>query len=413
MAAFIVLPSSAKGFAGRVSQTDYVQQEAVPRTAAILGRATHSGERRLHHRRSSFLAAATGAMSWAASQSQPYRRRRNLVNACRRGWVGDRRTQIGSLSRCATGNLVSTNTSVVPTPSESAQAGSDAKVANATKATDRPKVSGPVVVVTGASQGVGKAVAERFAAAGYHVVLAARTTETLETAANSCRKAAKTSKIRVLAVQCDITSESAVVALRDNVTALFEDVRAVICNAGVCMTGDFQSHSMADFRAQLDVNFLGHVSTAGAFMPILEERASTRGMKPAICFVNSFGARLPLPSMTAYCSAKYALQGFADTLRIEAATRGVHVATVHPGVIRSDFRQRAQWRGPDGKMRQGTMDSILDGKTPGSKLITQSVDEVAAAVVDAVEKQRNEVIVGPAFQAMLGGFSVAKAFGIT
>merc|ERR1712176_588479 len=100
------------------------------------------------------------------------------------------------------------------------------------------------------------------------------------------------------------------------------------------------------------------------------------GLKPTICFVNSFGAALPLPDMTAYCSAKYALQGFADSLRIEAQQKGVHIATVNPGVIKSDFRERAQWRGDDQDRRRSVMDQMLDGNVPG----VQSVEEVADAV---------------------------------
>eukprot|EP00931_Biecheleriopsis_adriatica_P091105 TRINITY_DN65001_c0_g1_i1.p1 TRINITY_DN65001_c0_g1~~TRINITY_DN65001_c0_g1_i1.p1 ORF type:complete len:108 (-),score=16.46 TRINITY_DN65001_c0_g1_i1:155-478(-) len=107
------------------------------------------------------------------------------------------------------------------------------------------------------------------------------------------------------------------------------------------MTGDFMAHSVTDFRSQLDVNFLGHVATAQAFMPLISLTQVSSSVKPTICFVNSFGARVPLPNMSAYCAAKYALQGFADSLRLES--RNVHIATVHPGVIRSDFRNRATW----------------------------------------------------------------------
>eukprot|EP00441_Pelagodinium_beii_P005836 CAMPEP_0197681770 /NCGR_PEP_ID=MMETSP1338-20131121/95440_1 /TAXON_ID=43686 ORGANISM="Pelagodinium beii, Strain RCC1491" /NCGR_SAMPLE_ID=MMETSP1338 /ASSEMBLY_ACC=CAM_ASM_000754 /LENGTH=342 /DNA_ID=CAMNT_0043263151 /DNA_START=1 /DNA_END=1029 /DNA_ORIENTATION=- len=288
--------------------------------------------------------------------------------------------------------------------------GSSAEAAQGTSGTGKVAelVDGPTVVITGASQGVGRAASQRFAKEGYNVVLAARSQSNLQKAADLSRVALQSGR-EVLAVECDITSEDSVGKLRDVVKARFRDVRVLVCNAGVCMTGNFLAHSAEDFQAQLNVNFLGHVSTVQAFLPLLAEQGVANGVKPTVCFVNSFGARVPLPNMTAYCAAKYALQGFADSLRLESPD--VHIATVHPGVIRSDFRSRAAWRGKAGERGKNNIDNLLDGKTPATNLVTQSVEEVAEAVFSAVKRQNNETVVGPAFQAMLSGFGLAKAFG--
>lgn len=274
-----------------------------------------------------------------------------------------------------------------------------------------PPLMGPAAVVTGASEGVGRALAAKLAADGWHVVLAARTPETLEAATAEAQQRLKPGR-EALAVPCDITDEASVAALREAAERRFADVRAVVCCAGVCCTGDFLSHSLQDFEAQMSVNFLGHVATAQAFLPGLVERAGRGGKKPTLCFVNSFGGRVPLPSMTAYTASKYALQGFADSLRIEAEAKGVHVATVHPGVIRSDFLKRAQWRGSEGETRRDAMGKILDGSAPTSGLMTQSVEEVADGVLEALNSQRSEVVVGAAFKALLGGYSIGKALGV-
>jgi len=273
-------------------------------------------------------------------------------------------------------------------------------------------LQGPAAVITGASEGVGRALAARLAEEGWHVVLAARTVETLEAATEATKRRLKPGR-EAIAVQCDITDEASIAGLREATEAVFADVRAVVCCAGVCMTGDFMSHSLEDFEAQMSVNFLGHVATAQAFLPGLLARAKQRGRKPVLCFVNSFGGRVPLPSMTAYTASKYALQGFADSLRMEAEPKGVHVATVHPGVIRSDFLKRAQWRGGEGETRRGAMDKILDGSAPASGLLTQSVDEVASGVMEALDSQRSEVVVGMPFKALLGGYSIGKALGLS
>jgi len=282
-------------------------------------------------------------------------------------------------------------------------------------AVPRRPVSGPAVVITGASEGVGRASAKQFAAAGYHVVMAARTPETLQAAAEATKPLLKPGR-QVITVTCDITSEAAVASLQAAAAAHFEDVRAVICNAGVCMSGDFLDHGIKDFESQMQVNFLGHVATAQAFLPgLLETAAAEQGkkqrQKPTLCFVNSFGARVPLPNMTAYCASKYALQGFADSLRIEAEPQGVRVITVHPGIIRSDFRKRAQYRGPKGEAGRANLDNILDGSGFMSRTITQSVDEVAEAVLEAVQGQGVETIVGSAFKAVIGAHGIAKALG--
>ena len=249
---------------------------------------------------------------------------------------------------------------------------------------------GPTVVISGASQGTGRALALNFAQDGYNVVLAARGAEALREAEDCCQAVLKPGRL-VLSVPCDITSPDSIQLLLDTVVARFTDVRVVVCNAGVCMTGDFLNTSLEDFQSQLNVNFLGHVTTVRAFLPeLLRQKEKGRsGPAPTVCFVNSFGARVPLPDMTAYCAAKYALQGFADSLRLELAARGVHVATVHPGVIRSDFRTRAQWRGSAGS-RKSAMDTLLDGQSPVSSLVTQSVEEVAEAAYEAVKTQQNE-----------------------
>jgi len=274
---------------------------------------------------------------------------------------------------------------------------------------------GPAVVITGASEGVGRATAKQFAVAGYHIMVAARTPETLEVAAEATKPFLKPGR-QVITVTCDITSEADVASLQVAAAEHFKEVRAVVCNAGVCMSGDFLEHDMKDFESQMQVNFLGHVATAQAFLPgLLEIAATERGkrqhQKPTLCFVNSFGARVPLPNFTAYCASKYALQGFADSLRLEAEPQGVRVITVHPGVIRSDFRKRAQFRGPKGEAGRANLDSILDGSSFLSRAVTQNVDEVAEAVLKAVQGEAAETVVGSAFKAVIGAHGIAKALG--
>ena len=95
--------------------------------------------------------------------------------------------------------------------------------------------------------------------------------------------------------------------------------------------------------------------------------------------------------------------GFSDALRYELAPKGVHVAQVHPGVIDSDFLERAQFRGEAAAKTQETMSKML------SSGMAQKPEEIADAVIEAMERKKKEIIVGPAFQAAVGAYRLTGA----
>ena len=102
---------------------------------------------------------------------------------------------------------------------------------------------------------------------------------------------------------------------------------------------------------------------------------------------------MPLPEMTAYCTSKYALTGLTESLRLELAPQGIHVGIVHPGVINSDFLERAQFRGKDD--REASQRQRQMAQTLQAGWVSQPED-IANAVWKAVEQQEAEVVVGPA-----------------
>eukprot|EP00951_Prasinocladus_malaysianus_P021145 scaffold174475_cov36-Prasinocladus_malaysianus.AAC.2 len=105
--------------------------------------------------------------------------------------------------------------------------------------------------------------------------------------------------------------------------------------------------------------------------------------------------------MTAYCASKYALAGFADALRYEMRPKGVHVAQVHPGVIDSDFMERAQFRGENAEKQRAQMESMLGSGMGG---VIQKPEEIASAVLRAVECRQDEIVVGPVFKAAVQAY---------
>lgn len=114
----------------------------------------------------------------------------------------------------------------------------------------KQKVAGPTAIVTGGSQGVGKALGEILAANGYNVVLAARQPERLQSAADGCQRRASRADSLSMAVPCDITQPSQVTSLAERVFDTFASVSLVVNNAGVCMRGPMDMCTLQDYQAR-------------------------------------------------------------------------------------------------------------------------------------------------------------------
>ncbi|CAG9464651.1 unnamed protein product [Pedinophyceae sp. YPF-701] len=271
------------------------------------------------------------------------------------------------------------------------------------------KVSGPTIIVSGGSQGTGLALAKIYAKKGYNVVLAARNEEVLQEAKGAVLRelpaGTTDAEDRVAAVPCDITSPSQVKALAQEVALRFEEVTVLANVAGVCMSGSFEDHSLEDFQSQMDVNFMGAVAVTQAFLPRLRETAKRKG-RAHIAVVNSFGGRIPLRNMSAYTASKYALAGWTDVLRAELEGSGIKVTQVQPGVIKSAFMSRAQFRGADGAKAQQSMAQMLENGVPG---FTQTPEEVARDVQYGIENCKDEVVVGGVFKAILKSYRLTGA----
>lgn len=247
-----------------------------------------------------------------------------------------------------------------------------------------PTIPMPHALITGASQGAGKATALHFAQQGWDITLAARTPERLDAAALQVRALGR----QALAVPTDVGSEAQVTALVEQSIETFGSIDALINNAGICLSGPALNTSLADWHRLLDTNLWGAIHTIHALLPQL-----LRQGKGSIINVGSFGGKMPLPAMTAYCTSKYALTGLTESLRLELAPQGIHVGIVHPGVINSDFLERARFRGQtetEASDRQRQM-----ARTLQSSWVSQP-DDIAQAIWKAVAQRQTDVVVGPA-----------------
>ncbi|MDI5963399.1 SDR family NAD(P)-dependent oxidoreductase [Streptantibioticus silvisoli] len=182
-----------------------------------------------------------------------------------------------------------------------------------------------ILLVTGSSRGLGRAVTEAALAAGHRVVATARRTDAL---ADLAARHPDTLRTAVL----DVTDpEAARAAVRLAVDA-FGGLDTVVNNAGYANTASVEDVTLDDFRAQVDTNLFGVVNVTKAALPVLRESG-----KGHIIQISSVGGRVATPGLSAYQAAKWAVGGFSDVLATEVAPLGIHVTTIEPGGMPTDW----------------------------------------------------------------------------
>lgn len=224
-----------------------------------------------------------------------------------------------------------------------------------------------VVVVTGASSGIGRASALAFAERGARVVVAARREEALRGLASECGDA--------LAVPTDVTDEAAVQELARRAVETYGRIDVWFNNAGVYLLGRFEDTPPEAFRQVVETNFFGAVHGARAALP----RFRSQGNGTLINTASILG-RVAGPYLSAYSAGKFAIRGLTEALRQELRGAGdIHACAVLPAPIDTPlFRHTANYTGRAVKPPRPVYDA----------------DQVARAVVSLAERPRKEVIVG-------------------
>jgi short-subunit dehydrogenase len=234
------------------------------------------------------------------------------------------------------------------------------------------KLNNKIVIITGASSGIGKSLAEEFARRGANLVLAARQYVTLCEIAQSLQDQYQ---IKAVAVQCDVAIESDCEHLIKQALTTFGKIDILINNAGISMRALFKDADVQVLKTLMDVNFWGTVyCTKYALPEILKTKGSIVG-------VSSIAGYKGLPGRTGYSASKFAMNGFLDALRVENLKTGVHVMTACPGFTASNIRNTALNK--DGN-QQG--ESTLHEE----KMMTS--DEVAKIIGDGVENRSRTLI---------------------
>jgi len=186
------------------------------------------------------------------------------------------------------------------------------------------------ILLTGASSGIGRDAALALAAAGHHVIAAARRLPALEQL--------RVQQPSITPLQLDLDSPDSIAAAVAEVARITggRGVDVLVNNAGFATAGALAELSDRDLRAQFETNVFGLMALTRAVLPAMLERRSGR-----IVNISSVSGRIPAPILGAYHASKYALEALSDALRMEVAGFGVQVVIVEPGTIRTEFASRA------------------------------------------------------------------------
>ncbi len=242
----------------------------------------------------------------------------------------------------------------------------------------------PTVLITGASQGIGRATALLFARNGYNLVLAARQPDRLEAFAQEL----KSLGYSAIAIPTDVKESQQVKNLVQQALAEYGTIDVLINNAGIYASGSVDSFSLEDWHQTIDTNLWGYIHTIHELLPHFIERKSG-----TIVNLNSIGGKVPVPYLVAYNTSKYAVTGLTQSLQSELAPKGITVCGIYPNLIRSNLMERAIFRGKteeDVTARRQQLEQVLS--TP----VIEKPDDVAKAIWEAVKHKQTEVIVGSA-----------------
>jgi NAD(P)-dependent dehydrogenase (short-subunit alcohol dehydrogenase family) len=192
-------------------------------------------------------------------------------------------------------------------------------------------LKGKVAIVTGASSGIGEATARTLAERGAAVVLAARNEEKLR----FLKREIVAGGGRALAVKTDVAEEASVKGMIQRAVAEFDSLDILVNNAGLGLSGRVEDLRAEDLRYLFEVNLAGPLHCLQAALPHIR-----RGGR--IINVSSVLGKRAIPKVGGYCATKSALNALSDALRVEVASRGITVTSVHPGTTRTSFRKNSR-----------------------------------------------------------------------
>lgn len=228
-----------------------------------------------------------------------------------------------------------------------------------------------VVIITGGSSGIGKALAERFGEEGSRILITGRNKQGLDITVNELRKR----NIDIHGFQADVSNEHDNQAMASEAVRIFGTIDILINNAGISMRALFSEVDMEVVKKVMDINFYGALYATKYCLPEIKKN---RG---SIVGISSIAGFLGLPGRTGYSSSKFALNGFLGVLRTELLDTGVHVLTACPGFTASNIRKHAL-----------TKDGREQGESPRKEEKMMTAEECADHIYRAVVQRRRTLV---------------------
>ncbi|PRY87452.1 SDR family oxidoreductase [Mongoliibacter ruber] len=233
------------------------------------------------------------------------------------------------------------------------------------------KLKGKVVIVTGATSGIGEACAMAFGKEGAKVVITGRKQVKIDNTLHRLQQEG----IEVMGILADAAIEA------DNEEVVLETVKRfgridiLINNAGISMRALFEDLDLEVFKKVMDTNFYGAVYATKYCLP---EILKNQGSIVAVSSINGYRGT---PARTAYTASKYAMNGFFESLRTEVMKRGVHILVASPGFTSSNIRNNAL-----------TAQGQIQGESPREENKMMSAEEVADEIVKATIKRKRDLV---------------------
>lgn len=238
--------------------------------------------------------------------------------------------------------------------------------------------TGQTAWITGASSGIGAALASEFASRGARVILSGRDEARLAAVADSL-------DTETLVLPFEVTDERAMLAATEQAVG-WHGVDIFVANAGISQRSPAVATDMAVYRRIIDVDLTAQIAATQALLPHMTARGRGR-----LVFISSIAGKVGVPMRTAYCAAKFGLIGYADALRAELSQTGVQVHVVCPGSVATEVSRNALTGAGE---RRGKSDKAIDNGIPPT--------DAAKAIVEAMATGQREIIVARGIEEAMG-----------
>jgi len=241
-----------------------------------------------------------------------------------------------------------------------------------------------VIWITGASSGIGEALAYEFAQRGSKLILSARRESELNRVKSQCVSlGASENQINVLPL--DLANQNAMISLAKQANDAYGQIDFLLNNAGISQRSLCLETGLDVYRKLLDIDVMGQIALTKAVLPYMVEQGSGH-----ISVTSSVAGKVGVKMRTGYCAAKHAVMGFFDALRAEVSDKGIQVSTITPGFIRTAISKNAL--AADGSAFGVDDEDIAAG---------MDVTKCAQVIVKGIEKGKKEIPVGEGKEMMV------------